>query len=152
MKIINGDLLTVNSGIILHQVNCMGATGGLAGALNRKWPQAFKSYRHACDSLTPQLGNVVLGIAAYSDVERELWKLLVAHVFGQYMPGANTDLDAVDRSLAKLSNQMKRIEYKDAPVYAPYKMGCGLGGGNWPDYEKILVKYFPDILIVNNER
>lgn len=41
MTVIKGDLLKITEGIIFHQVNCMGLTGGLAGALRRKFPKAF---------------------------------------------------------------------------------------------------------------
>lgn len=27
-------------------------------------------------------------------------------------------------------------------------MGCGLGGGSWPDYLSLLVKHIPEIIIV----
>lgn len=148
MNEMNGDLLNIESGVIIHQINCIGATGGLAGALEQKWKTAFKSYCHACNSLTPQLGNVVLGIATHKDTSQENWKLIIAHVFGQYMPGANTDMKAVDMALGKLSRQLAREEFQGVPVYAPYKMGCGLGGGDWGQYSTLLTKHLPEIIIV----
>jgi O-acetyl-ADP-ribose deacetylase (regulator of RNase III) len=35
---INKDILTVEKGVIVHSVNCIGGVGGLAGAIARKWP------------------------------------------------------------------------------------------------------------------
>lgn len=150
LKQINGDLLKIESGIILHQVNCIGATGGLAGALKRKWPDAFKSYRAHCHP--DAIGDVVVGVASYNNDEEGSFKLLIAHVFGQYYPGPNTDLAAVKSALYKLARQLKRDEFKDVPVYAPFKMGCGLGGGDWSEYEPLIEQFLPQTIIVNNER
>lgn len=142
MKTIIGDLLAIKSGIVAHQVNCMGATGGLAGALLRKWPEAFKAYHKQCfDMGTDALGTALL--ARTSDGP------IIAHVFGQMQPGANTDLDAVSFALANLTSQIADDSlYDGLPIYAPYLMGCGLGGGRWEEYEPILEKHFPAITIV----
>lgn len=149
LKQIKGDLLKIESGVILHQVNAIGATGGLAGALRRKWPGAFRSYYARCR--LDAIGDVVLGIAEYQDDEKEKWKLLIAHVFGQYYPGPNTDMGAVAHALQKLSRQLERAEFKDVPVYAPFKMGCGLGGGDWSEYEPLLERFLPNLIVVNKE-
>lgn len=133
MKTVTGNLLDITTGVILHQVNCMGVTGGLAGALRRKWPEAFDLYFSACESPNA-LGRFVL--AAATPV------LHVGHVFGQYHPGPNTDMVAVRHSLIEAAGLVL------GPIYAPYKMGCGLGGGNWAEYEASLVKAFPGIVIV----
>ena len=149
LKQIEGDLLAIKEGVILHQTNCLGVTGGLAGALRRKHPGAFKSYLETCESVDDPLGTVVLGIAAWKEHGHELrWDLLIAHVFGQRNPGANTDLKAVDLALSKLARQLQREEFRGVPVHAPFLMGCGLGGGNWSDYSALLEKYLPEIVIV----
>lgn len=138
MKTITGDLLAITSGTVLHQVNCFGATGGLAGALRRKWPVAFDDYLAYCDNEgRDMLGRFVLGDAAHS--------LSIGHVFGQMYPGPNTDMAAVRRSLAEARDCVT------SQVYAPYKMGCSLGGGNWPEYLEALVEVFPEIIIVQRE-
>lgn len=133
MKTITGDLLQISSGVILHQVNCIGATGGLAGALRRKYPAAFEPYLKACSER-------MLGAYVVASVNSQL---AIAHVFGQFQPGANTDLAAADIALRRL-----REEIQDRPAFAPYLMGCGLGGGDWTQYSALLEKHFPDITIV----
>jgi len=46
MKIINRDLLTIESGIIAHQVNCQGKMGaGLALKIRKKYPQVYEYYK-----------------------------------------------------------------------------------------------------------
>lgn len=138
MKTVTGDLLELRSGVILHQVNCLGATGGLAGALRQKWPRAFAPYLDYCKRNRQHgIGGFVIGQATPS--------LIIGHVFGQVQPGPSTDLLAVKESLDRAQAALI------APVYAPYKMGCGLGGGNWAAYRALLTIAFPDITIVQRE-
>lgn len=141
LQIQTGDLLAIERGIILHQVNCDGATGGLAGALRRKWPQAFGDYVTDCLLFkASNLGTSTLGYASPT--------LQIAHVFGQLHPGANTDLLAVDSALQHLADVIAVSEYATRQIYAPYLMGCGLGGGRWAEYEPILEKHFPSAIII----
>lgn len=136
MNIVTGDLLDITSGTILHQVNCRGAVGGLAGALFRKWPAAFDDYFEACrHNEAMELGSFILGHARAG--------LHVCHVFGQVEPGPNTDILAVRRALTEAARLLTGQQ-----VYAPYLMGCGLGGGNWPEYLGALEAAFPDITII----
>ena len=45
----HSNLLEVKSGIICHQVNCIGAMGaGLALQIRNKWPNVFSEYREQC--------------------------------------------------------------------------------------------------------
>lgn len=142
MKTITGDLLAIRSGMVLHQVNCVGATGGLAGALRRQSPEAFVEYRERCE----KLGSEALGTALIS---RTRIGACIAHVFGQIQPGANTDLSAVDFALSKLAEQISDDPfYSELPLFAPHMMGCGLGGGRWDKYLPLLEKQFPQLTLV----
>jgi hypothetical protein len=134
MKTIKGDLLAITEGVILHQVNCLGVTGGLAGALRRKYPAAFDGYLDACKQLVQP--PFLLTVATP--------KLLIGHVFGQPTPGPNTDLEMVECALTAARGELAEF----VPLYAPYLMGCGLGGGDWPQYSALLEKHFPHIVIV----
>jgi O-acetyl-ADP-ribose deacetylase (regulator of RNase III) len=140
VNIINGDLLEIESGIILHQVNSVGATGGLAGALRRKYPTAFVDYIMRCREHDARAiaGSVTICMAAEP-------ALYIAHLFGQISPGPNTDLGLVESAL---QDEELRMFCREHQPYAPYQMGCGLGGGNWDDYSALLEKHIPDIIIV----
>lgn len=144
MTEIQGDLLEIKEGIIFHQVNCMGVTGGLAGALQRKWPAAFDFYRARCSHpLEMTLGTASL--CRDGDV-------LLFHFFGQRAPGPNTDMVAVRKafgaSKAQLDAFVRMQLIPSMPTYFPYKMGCGLGGGNWDEYRAVIEKHFPNAIIV----
>jgi hypothetical protein len=105
MNLITGDLLAIESGTILHQVNCRGALGGLAWDLYHKYPGAFTDYFMLCDK------------------------------YGAQNIGSLAIESLVGRPLL-------------APLYAPFRMGCGLGGGDWLEYEAILERNLPDLIIV----
>lgn len=131
-----GDILDSRKGTILHQVNCAGLTGGLAAQLYKKWPAAFAEYHIACDSTGPANLGYIMACPATLD-------LIIVHVFGQDAPGAATNLHAVESAL-----KMARLMRLPGPIYAPYKMGCGIGGGDWPSYLALLRTYFPDLILV----
>lgn len=139
MITIEGDILDITRGTIFHQVNCRGAVGGLAGALYSKYPRAFDPYFSAVNSIgTANFGSCILGYASPD--------LVICHVFGQIDPGPNTELRFVRMAL----DQSKSLPlYR--PLYAPYLMGCGLGGGDWPEYLTALSEYFPELTIIRRK-
>ena len=141
MKILEGDLLAVQGGTILHQVNCRGVVGGLAGALRKAHPGAFVDYFLLCE----KYGARNLGTYRDGHVNRAL---TVVHIFGQIEPGANTILAAVQMALREFA--ISRVAQR--PIYAPYGMGCGIGGGNWCDYQRALEDAIPDIVLVKLPR
>ena len=146
MKIIEGDLLKIEHGYILHQVNCVGATGGLAGALRRMWPAAFESYRNAC-IIYGGYQQALLGSFRYS------WEAepKIVHIFGQVYPGPNTDYAAAEKAISGFANELT-IMHSKSEVYVPYGMGCGLGGGDWSIYSKIIERHLPEAVIVRLSR
>ena len=61
IKIIDGDLLTSNTDIIAHQVNCKGAfNSGVAKVIRDYDVQVYKDYHSFCSINTPEqlLGSV----------------------------------------------------------------------------------------------
>ena len=141
---INKDILTVEKGVIVHSVNCIGAVGGLAGAIARKWPKNAEQYkehvRHQKSSIM-LLGSVFEVNVAHN--------VIVANLFGQYgigtgkqqteyaalISGFKRIADTVfygDDKIPDYSNHeyyLSRLTLND--VYIPYKIGCGLGGADW---------------------
>ena len=158
---INKDILTVDKGVIVHSVNCIGAAGGLAGAIARKWPENAEKYkeyvRHRKSSIM-LLGSVYEVNVAHN--------LIVANLFGQYdigMKQRQTEYSAfisgfqtiagtvfygddeqeIEDDIADdlhLSSNMMPNVLKD--VYIPYKIGWGRGGADWNLVEEILHKIF----------
>ena len=77
-------------------------------------------------------------------------RLYIGHIFGQLDPGPNTDLKEVDGALESLAfvRSGRGQSWFDLPIYAPFLMGCGLGGGSWVKYSAIIEKHLPDCIIV----
>ncbi len=153
---INKDIFTVDKGVIVHSVNCLGAVGGLAGAIARKWPKNVEEYRkhvNAHKKSVTLLGSVFEVNVAHN--------LFVANLFGQYYIGTSkqqTEYSALISGFKRISDTSflgndtetsddgifgineHPIALKD--VYIPYKIGCGLGGADWNLVEEILHKVF----------
>lgn len=142
MKIIEGNLLDITDGIICHQANCLGIMGGLAGQIKNKWPKQVQNYIDAGREGKVELGDYLLSYLTED--------LVLCHIAGQYNIGPNTDLNAVSKAFTSLRNEFLEPiwEYVDIPVYIPFMMGCGMGGGNWKDYLDVVETVLPDVVVV----
>lgn len=154
---INKDILTVDKGVIVHSVNCIGGVGGLAGAIARKWPINAEKYRsHVWNQEFPimLLGSVFEVNVAHN--------VIVANLFGQNNVGTNerqTEYAALIAGFKKIAstnfqgNDRREVYYVTplglieeridlTDIYIPYKIGCGLGGASWNIVEEIINKIF----------
>jgi hypothetical protein len=143
MEVINKDILTVGRGIICHQVSTKGvARAGLAKALFDTYPEIGKLYRRD----PPGLGEVALWA-----VRHDLWICNLAGQLGYGRGRRFTDYDSVERGLEKLERIVNSFHgaavLGELPIYFPYGMGCGLGGGDWEVVSKLIESVFPDATI-----
>jgi O-acetyl-ADP-ribose deacetylase (regulator of RNase III) len=153
---INKDILTVDKGVIVHSVNCIGAVGGLAGAIGRKWPVNAGEYR----SHVRRQNHPIMLLGSVFEVN-VAHNLIVANLFGQYNVGTSkqqTEYAALISGFKHIANTFFAGDEKetlhfgpfgleDVPVtltdiYIPYKIGCGLGGADWSLVEEIINKTF----------
>ena len=141
MKIIEGDLLTIENGIVAHQCNCKGVMGaGIALRIKRKWPKAYMEYRKAFLRKQLILGDLnVVKISA---------NLHIVNLLGQdgYGRGSRkTDYNAV----AQAFNSLRKLgEIYEKQIYIPYQMGCVNAGGRWGIYYKIVDTYCPGVIAI----
>lgn len=146
MEIIEGNLLDISHGIVVHQVNCQGVMGrGLAAQLRARYPIVFKEYNKLCRSKVGFEADLLGSVQLVPIKENP--SLRVANMFGQLTfagPGIHTDYDAVSTALEKLSF----INTRKLPIYVPYMLGCGLGGGDWRVVSEIIEEYLPSAIIV----
>jgi hypothetical protein len=143
-----GDLLSIQEGIICHQVNCIGVMdAGIAFQIKTKYPIVFTQYKQYIDSRCKN----ILGSLQIVRVNKEL---SIANIFGQYdirrIAGGErkTDYNAIDTSFKALKVYVSQNALDPDNVYIPEKMGCGLAGGNWDVYIAIVLQYFPNIRIM----
>lgn len=136
MKNIYKDILTVENGLILHQVNAKGVMGaGLALQIRRKWPVVYEMYRDN----TP-----ILGQAQFVPVSDTLDVVNVCAQQGYGRGECHTHYKALACALGTVAIVADAI---DRLVHIPYKMGCGLAGGDWPTVLEIIHETVPDAVI-----
>lgn len=143
LSVVKGDLLERERGILVHQVNCQKVAGkGLALAIREKFEGWYENYA----SKTPYLGRVN---AFYVNPS-----LYIADVYGQVNirePGSRnvmTNYTALRMAFDKVYLLSQML---DLPVYVPFKLGCGEGGGDWQVVLKILKAALPTATIIHKQ-
>lgn len=139
MKIIEKDLITVSSGVILHQVNCQGRfASGVAGAIRQKYPEVYLSYMNYFQTYGKNnlLGN-------FDDVEINE-NLIIVNCFSQEFYGYDGRRYADYDSIRKIFGNVYK-KFGDKEYFAPYLYGSGLGGGDWNIVSEIILEQIPSI-------
>lgn len=146
IKYKTGDILTPNTTgrevVVCHQVNCRGVMGaGLAKQVRLMYPGAFAVYKEKCAEIKQGRGG--LGDVQFCYYLSQS-RYIIANIFGQdgYGRGRQyTDYAALRKAFAHIAHV-----FPNATIRIPYKMGCGLGGGDWSIVEQII----KETLIANN--
>ncbi|MDY2630094.1 MAG: hypothetical protein SOV85_01885 [Clostridium sp.] len=152
MIIINGNILDVEKGIICQQVNCCGVMGsGLALQIKYKYPIVYEKYIEFVNFA--EMKNNNLGETLLVEIDNDLY---IANLFAQFSYGRGsriyTDYEMFKECLERLKNTIDNNEkLKDLPIYFPYKIGCGLGKGDWNVISNLIEKRFPHAVIVKLE-
>lgn len=140
-----GDILSPNTTghevIVCHQVNCRGVMGaGLAKQIRGLFPMLYDYYRDMCMRHHPE---ELLGETLYYAVNYRGYDYTIANIFGQVSyghGGCYTDYEALRKAFRKM-RAMICTYFGIRPatrIRIPYKMGCGLGGGDWDTVLKII--------------
>ena len=120
MNIINKDILTVEKGIVLQCSNTIGVVGGLAKAIATKYPQVYNRYKQDL-ALGANLGD-----GSVCQITEDLFfiSMLTQSEIGTYK--VQTNFEALESCLknVKLCSDIYNL-----PVWIPYYLGSGLGGG-----------------------
>ena len=143
-----GNLLEADVDYIVHQVNCQGAMGsGIAKQIRAKWPHVYDEYKWFLDCSKnvwnrPALGRIQIIL---EDPDKEVGKCRnIVNFFSQdhYLPRnvVNTDYNAF-RSCCE---ELRTVALKHQIIGFPYKIGCGLAGGDWNIVESIINEVFAD--------
>lgn len=125
-----GDLLEATETVIAHQVNCCGAAGGLAAEVFKKWRYAKNDYLQLLQRIP---GKVLLGMAHFTGQQRD--GHIICNLFSQYNPGADYNPKKLEQALVQLGNFARATGYS---VALPYKLSCGIAGGDWDEVQQII--------------
>lgn len=139
MKYIKQDITTVEHGIIVHGVNCLGVMGaGVALAIRYKWPEVYKRYKNM------PTGKDMLGTTHIICVAENLY---VANCYTQVNFGSDknyryADINSVEKCLSDCYSFAKVNELPICSV----KIASLRGGLNWetevePIFSKLNMEY-----------
>lgn len=134
------DILDVTSGMIVHQINPAVMGAGLALLIRKRYPQVY------IDFLEHKVkGRLNLGLVVFTKIDQ---RLTVASYVGQLTygrTGAHTAIGAVDDALFQIEKHA--FKFGIEPIYLPFKMGCGLAGGDWDEILPIIKNRLPHCTI-----
>lgn len=130
-----GNLLSAKEKVIAHQVNCFGVSAGLANAIFRKWPVAETDYMQVVERVRKAAGNTkaLLGMSQLTGQQKD--GHIICNLFGQYEPGAAYNPKRLEQALEQLGNSARIMKWS---VALPYKLSCGIAGGNWDEVLQII--------------
>lgn len=147
MIIMEGNLLHTPIQIVAHQVNCCGVMGaGVARQIKNLYPEVYYAYASYVKDFTelndmPPLGECLVQ-------ETDDGRHIILNVFGQDGYGRDkqyTDYEALRKGFVN-GIRWVRDEYQNGEYYGmlqltiaiPYKIGCGLAGGDWEVVKNML--------------
>lgn len=148
LKIIEGDLLDVafrheGNSTIIHGCNCFHKmAAGLAKQIKEKYPQAYKA-----DLETKYGDRNKLGSYSYATIIEDTNIRVIINAYIQYRYGRDKNylnLYALKKVLEALNRSNKNT------LFIPYRLGCGLAGGDWNKVFSIIKEKLPnsDVKIV----
>lgn len=119
--------------VIIHQANCFHTMGaGIAKEIAIRYPEALEADLKTIYGDRKKLGG-------YSWATSKDGRIIV-NMYSQYRYGIDvrhTDYYHMENALIKIRNQ-----FHDKVIAVPYKIGCGMAGGNWPNVNEILTRIF----------
>lgn len=129
----HGDIFDAQAYAICHQVNCQGVMGsGIAKQIKQNYPNVYKTYRMWYETDNLKLGTVVNAYTNKDNIH------LVANLCSQDRYGRDnkryTNYTAFRQCLQQIANTYP----PDCILAFPYKIGCGLGGGDWETIYKMI--------------
>lgn len=147
LMIVNGNILKVTEGMIVHQVNNCGKMGaGLAKQIKDTYPEHYNDYMSMYNqALKSDSSKSNIQSLLGNHVDTRIGNLTIRGLFSQDGYGR----DKMYTSYEHLQTCFKKIaSSKITPVYIPYKLGCGLAGGDWSIVSKMILDILPDAIIV----
>ncbi len=128
IKVVAGDILEAKEQFLAHQTNCTTSYArGLASQIFKKFPEAdiYKKRKNIKDHSKPGTITVIGRII---------------NMNGQYSPGRPRGSDTAEKRELYFTQCLAEIlKIKDIESIAfPFTIGCGLAGGNWDHYLKMI--------------
>lgn len=130
----NGDLLTAESGIIIHGCNSRGVMGsGVARQIRDKWPVVYKAYRYSFETSGLELGDIQTVPVFNADKSLLVVNAITQKDYGRDAGKVYVDYNAITEAFTKTLLIAKQLsDYNSAmmPIHYP-KIGGGLANGDF---------------------
>lgn len=141
-----GDLLKSRCDIICHQVNCLGVMGaGIAKQIKEKYPENYNTYRTVVNTNRKE---DCLGRVCYCS---NSGNPTIANMFAQldiYPKGVKHTNYVAFRECCQSIKDFAYFQWggytSHCRIGFPYKIGCGLAGGDWNIIKQIIEEEFAD--------
>lgn len=143
IKFLRGDLLSANSDLIVHGVNCKGAFGsGIAGQIRKQFPSAYDDYIYKYKSEGWELGEIQF---SRTNMAKPRFIVNCATQINYGNDGRQyADYNAIKDCLTAVVRFAARENYSIAMP----KIGAGLGGLDWQNVFTLVSKIslsYPDV-------
>lgn len=147
VKVIDADILYAPEQYIAHQCNCVTIHSyGLALSIARKYPAADIYKRRSVPdipgtiTIIPESKTIICMFAQ--------WAPGKPYAFSRFYPFTYHDSGGMRLHWFKAC--LDNIDKLNLGTVAmPYNIGCGLAGGNWPEYEKLIADAKTPIVLYN---
>ena len=132
--------------VIMHQCNAKGWLGaGIAKEIRLRWPEVFNKYHNYCAWFKDGHEDEIMGTFVGVNVKPDL---IICNAIAQLTVGRAaqmTDYDAWEKicgNIVRQTHYVNKTTGSKWSIHVPYKIGCGLGGGDWDQMMEIFQKYF----------
>lgn len=142
--IVIDNIFNCKENILCHQVNMQKRmANGIAKQVKELFPNVYDNYMKA---------NLNLGDVDIVKIHNPKSNLLyIANMYSQFRYGYDgkryTDYDALRKCFKELAYHITNSNKKqnNFTLAVPYKIGCGLGGGDWNIVSQIIFEELKDI-------
>lgn len=138
IDLIEADILNFDVQYIAHQTNCVSDYAlGLAKLIFKKYPYADDYRNRPYENYMYELGSINIHIGEQN----------VINMFAQIYPGKPCSPKTVDVRQTAFKECLTKIsKIPDLKSIAfPYRIGCGLAGGDWQLYEQMLNSFAEEV-------
>ena len=155
ISFVYADLLTAPELLIAHGCNSKGvAESGVAGALKKRWPDAFVPYHFACASGALQLGDVVwASVNTLASGSKLIGHVITQTTYGRDPATRYASYDAIERGLRAV---LQRAQSEGLDAIAIPAIGAGLGNAPWsvvwPIFKHVVEPSPIDVNVYVNDR
>jgi O-acetyl-ADP-ribose deacetylase (regulator of RNase III) len=145
IKVVKGNVLSIDKGIIVHGCNCQGVMGaGIAYAIKNQYPLAFNLYRQQYELSGLKLGEILPVLVS---PKKYIMNAMTQNLYPVYK-NRNVSYDAIAECFSRVNDFALGLasQSEEQITVAFPAIGAGLGGGDWNILSQIIDSSLSDKL------